>query len=214
VVAIAVNKMNFTNSVFINCPFDNEYLPLLKPLLFILIKLGFNPRIALERSDSGEIRLNKILELIESSKFSIHDLSRSRSKVPGEYYRLNMPFELGLDLGCKQYNIDVKYRGKKFLILEEEKYSTQKSLSDLSFADCKCHNGEAEELVYEVRNWFVENIIPDAPSASSLWDDYNYFYAFIYESMIHKGLKQKDINRLPIAEFIKYIDNYLNNYRV
>jgi hypothetical protein len=76
VVAIAVNKMNFTNSVFINCPFDNEYLPLLKPLLFILIKLGFNPRIALERSDSGEIRLNKILELIESSKFSIHDLSR------------------------------------------------------------------------------------------------------------------------------------------
>ncbi len=48
-----------------------------------------------------------------------------------------MPFELGIDLGCRDYNSEEKYKLKKILILEEEKYSTQKALSDLSFADCK-----------------------------------------------------------------------------
>jgi hypothetical protein len=67
--------MDFNNNIFINCPFDDEYFPLLKPLLYTIKKIGFTPRISLERNDSGEIRLNKIKELIESSKYSIHDLS-------------------------------------------------------------------------------------------------------------------------------------------
>ncbi len=198
--------MSYEKNIFINCPFDDAYFPLLKPLLYTIKRIGFNPRISLERNDSGEIRLNKIKELIESSKYSIHDLSRTKATKIGEYFRQNMPFELGLDLGCRDYNSDCKYREKKILILEEEKYSTQKALSDLSFADCKCHKGDAEELVYEVRNWFVENGHKGVPSASSIWDDYNIFYADLYENKYKNGFKQKDINRLPIAEFIGFID--------
>lgn len=198
--------MIFEKNIFINCPFDDDYLPLLKPLLYTIKKIGFNPRISLERYDSGEIRLHKIKELIESSKYSIHDLSRAKSKTIGEYFRQNMPFELGLDLGCRDYNSNRAFKEKKILILEEEKYSTQKALSDLSFADCKCHKGEAEELVYEVRNWFVENRLKEIPSASSLWDDYNMFYADLFEEKSKKGFKQKDINRLPIVEFMDFID--------
>lgn len=194
--------MDFDKNIFINCPFDDDYFPLLKPLLYTLKKIGFKPRISLERNDSGEIRLHKIKELIESSKYSIHDLSRAKAKKAGEYFRQNMPFELGLDLGCRDY----KFKGKKILILEEEKYSTQKSLSDLSFADCKCHRGEAEELVYEVRNWFAENGHKKVPSASSIWDGYNEFYADLYEEKSNLGFKPKDINRLPIPEFMDFID--------
>lgn len=199
--------MDFNKNIFINCPFDDDYFPLLKPLLYTIKKIGFNPRISLERNDSGEIRLHKIKELIESSKYSIHDLSRARAKKKGEYFRQNMPFELGLDLGCRDYNDGKEYKSKKILILEEEKYSTQKALSDLSFADCKCHKGEAEELVYEVRNWFAENGQKEVPSASSIWDGYNVFYADLYEEKSKQGFKQKDINRLPIAEFMDYIDD-------
>ena len=47
------------NQVFINCPFDNNYFPLLKPLLFVLIYIGLVPKIS-ETSDSGENRLNTI----------------------------------------------------------------------------------------------------------------------------------------------------------
>jgi hypothetical protein len=198
--------MSFEKSVFINCPFDEEYKPLLKTLLYTLKKLDFIPRISLERNDSGEIRLNKIKELIESSKFGIHDLSRAKASSANEYYRQNMPFELGLDLGCRDYHSDPKFRSKKILILEQEKYSTQKALSDLSFADCKCHNGEAEEIVYLTRTWFEENGISIIKSASSLWDDYNIFYAELYDYKIKKGFKTKDLDRISIAEFLKYID--------
>jgi hypothetical protein len=113
-------------------------------------------------------------------------------------------------LGCRDYNVHQQYRDKKLLILEEEKYSTQKALSDLSFADCKCHRGDAEELVYEVRNWFIEIGQKNVPSASSIWDSYNVFYADMYEEKTSQGFKQKDINRLPIVEFMNFIDEKIS----
>jgi hypothetical protein len=67
---------DFEKNVFINCPFDDKYLQLLHSILFAAIYLGFDPRIAAERSDSGEQRVDKICRLIERSKYSIHDLSR------------------------------------------------------------------------------------------------------------------------------------------
>lgn len=200
--------MSFEKNVFINCPFDEEYFPLLKVLLYVLKRVGLTPRISLERSDSSEVRLAKIQELIESSKYSIHDLSRSKSKEVGEYSRLNMPFELGVDLGCKNYKLGQKYRSKIMLILEEERYSTQKSLSDVSFADCKCHQGDAEELVMEVRNWLSEAGLENLPSATSLWDDYNIFFTEMSAAMMEKGFKQKDINRLPMREFMNKIEEH------
>jgi hypothetical protein len=194
-------------NIFINCPFDNEYSSLLKTLIFTLKKTGFNPRLALERYDSGEVRLYKIKELIEASKYSIHDLSRLKAREIGEFFRLNMPFELGLDLGCRDYNSNTAYRNKRILILEEERYSVQKALSDLSFADCKCHMGESEELVYEVRNWLLEIGFKKIQSASSIWDEYNYFMADLYAEKVKKGFKSKDIERLPIPEFIDSIND-------
>ena len=78
-----------------NCPFDKGYVSLLRPLLFTVISLGYQPRIASERSDSGENRIDKICQLIKESRYSIHDLSRLKAEEIGEFYRLNMPFELG-----------------------------------------------------------------------------------------------------------------------
>jgi len=93
------SKDNFLKNVFINCPFDDQYVELLRPLLFTILYLDYEPRIASERLDSGEARINKILELIKVSKFSIHDLSRLKSTKINQINRLNMSFELGLDIG-------------------------------------------------------------------------------------------------------------------
>jgi hypothetical protein len=41
--------MAFVTNVFVNCPFDDKYLRLLRPLLFTVIYLGLKSRIALER---------------------------------------------------------------------------------------------------------------------------------------------------------------------
>jgi hypothetical protein len=200
---------SFEKNIFINCPFDQDYFILLRPLLFTIVYCGFSPRIALERFDSAEIRLDKIKQLIDESSLSIHDLSKIKSTKKNEYFRLNMPFEIGLDLGCKLYNPNKKYRNKKSLILEKERYSYQKALSDMSNSDVKCHGGEPEDLVIEVRNWFSELGCLSLVSGSTIWDDYNFFYTDFYVDRTEKGFKDKDLNKMPIPEFVSFIEDWL-----
>lgn len=73
--------MAFETNVFVNCPFDEKYLPLLRPLLFTVIYLGLKPRIALEAIDSGELRLTKIVGLIRDDfGCRLFGLPRQRTK--------------------------------------------------------------------------------------------------------------------------------------
>jgi hypothetical protein len=67
--------MAFDSNAFINCPYDAEYLPLLRLLVFTVLYAGLNPRLASERLNSGETRISKIVELIRESRYAIHDLS-------------------------------------------------------------------------------------------------------------------------------------------
>jgi hypothetical protein len=67
------------DNVFVNCPFDNQYYPLLKALLFTLIYIGFKPQIS-ETTDSGEARLRKIRHLMLKSKYCIRDLAMTAWK--------------------------------------------------------------------------------------------------------------------------------------
>ncbi len=129
----------FNKSIFVNCPFDDDYRQLLTAVIFVVHYLGFNPRLSLERSDSGETRIHKILQLITESKFGIHDLSRIVSENENEFYRMNMPFELGIDYGCQKLK-EGQWEDKRILILENERYRYQAALSDLSGSDIKKHD--------------------------------------------------------------------------
>src|SRR5690606_31869432 len=150
--------MAFEKDVFINCPFDDEYVDgLLKPMLYTLLKFGFNPRLALEISDSGEIRLEKILKLIAGSKYSIHDLSRIKAKKVDEYYRLNMPFELGIDYGIRKIS-DSPLADNRFLILEASRYEYMKALSDINGFDIKHHSNDPEKIIGCLHAWFIETV--------------------------------------------------------
>src|SRR5215211_3176873 len=135
----ALNR--FRASVFINCPFDEQYKSLLRPILFTLLYAGLVPRLASEKSDSLEQRIEKILRLIKECKYSIHDLSRLKSEKAKEFSRLNMPFELGLDYGCRCMAKN-HLRTKRGLIFEKKRYEIQKALSDLNGVDIKCHNNK------------------------------------------------------------------------
>ncbi len=141
----------FETNVFINCPFDKEYQPLLWALLFVVIDCGFEPRIALENANAGVVRIEKIKDLIQISQYSIHDLSRAEALHNGDLPRFNMPFELGLDLGCRNFGV-AEHTTKKCLILEKERYRYQQVLSDISGNDIEAHNDSAELLVRCVRD--------------------------------------------------------------
>ncbi len=198
----------FSRNVFINCPFDSEYVPLLRPLLFTVLFLDYNPRIASEKFDSGEARINKICNLIKCSKYSIHDISRIQSSKKGEYYRLNMPLELGIDIGCRLSNEGV-LQSKTCLILEKDKYRYQKALSDLSNSDIKSHNNDPETLVFHVRNWFIELGFKKAPSATRIWERFNEFMADFREARERDGFKDRDLEFMPVPEYIDFMKEWI-----
>ncbi len=199
---------DFENSVFLNCPFDTDYREFLEALLFTLVDCGLIPRIASERLDSSESRITKILELIENSRFSIHDLSRIKASEPGEFSRLNMPFEIGLDFGCKRYHSDEKCRRKCSLILEPERFSVQRALSDLSGFDIKCHHNSAEILVPEVRNWLAEAGLRNLPGPLDIWKRYLEFSASLNLTLAQKGFSLEQVRTLPVPEFLDYLAHY------
>ena len=113
---------NYSHNVFINCPFDEAYAPLLEAIAFVVIFAGLVPRLASETNDGAESRIGRIVGLIEDSKYSIHDLSRAQAVSIGEHYRMNMPFELGMDFGCRQFNA-AEWGDKRILILEHIRIS-------------------------------------------------------------------------------------------
>lgn len=192
----------FERSVFVNCPFDDDYDHILQAILFCLIRFGLTPRIAKERSDSGENRLEKILEMIQASRFSIHDLSRSQASEAGEHYRLNMPFELGLDLGCRRFGRDPLPR-KAILILETKRFGYQKAISDLAGSDVQAHNGNFQIAVRKVRNWLAEIGGFEQVGASGVLAEYEDFQEWRYEKLLAAEFSEKDIQDYSTAELLE-----------
>jgi hypothetical protein len=58
--ALPMARSSSRLSVFINCPFDPEFQPFLRAILFTVCAMGCQPRSALEESDSSTLRLDKI----------------------------------------------------------------------------------------------------------------------------------------------------------
>ncbi|WP_157672095.1 hypothetical protein [Cellvibrio sp. PSBB006] len=85
---------------------------------------------------------------------------------------MNMPFELGIDYGCKKLK-GGKRSKKKILILEKERYRFQKAISDLSGCDIKSHNDEVDKIICSVRNWFITEELGKGDSGNMVWDRYN-----------------------------------------
>jgi hypothetical protein len=202
--------MGFDTNVFVNCPFDSDYLPLLRPLLFTVIDVGLTPRITLERLDSGAPRIQKIIELIRSSKYAIHDLSRLQATNAGEYFRLNMPFELGLDIGCRVFRPG-RWATKRCLILETERYRYQAAISDMSNSDIAVHGNEPVRVVSEVRNWLNMEAGLRTAGPAKIWGRFNDFMADNYDALKVRGFSDRNIEQLPVPELIDCMQDWISN---
>ncbi len=201
---------DFDRQVFINCPFDAHYLPLLRALIFTILDCRLIPRIASEEVDSGLVRFEKIRGLIRACRFSIHDISRIEPLHSGDLPRFNMPFELGLDLGCRLY-ASGRLAGKQCLILEQEKYRYQRVLSDISGNDIRAHGGDMQTLISEVRTWFSVATASDLPSGSHIWQRFNVFLVFLQASLKKAGFTAKEIKNLETAEWIRRARSWIGS---
>lgn len=192
----------FDRSVFLNCPFDEEYAPILQAIAFCIVHLGFHPRLAPENGDNAEPRLERIAELIRSSKLGIHDLSRCKAAKKNEYARMNMPFELGLDNGCKRFGAG-QLSEKRILVLEHSKYDYQRALSDISGWDIQAHGSDHEKAVRHVRSWLIAEAGAENLGAAAIQGKYLAFQEWYYERQLAAGSSEEDIREYPSAEIIR-----------
>ena len=203
--------MAFEQNVFINCPFDNDFKPLLKALVFELIYLGFLPKLSQTLSSSA-IRVNQIKNLIKTCKFGIHDLSRSKAMVAGELPRFNMPYELGLDIGALEYG-SRKLKTKRILILETERFHYQKVISDIAGQDIENHNDDPKTLITKVRNWFSANFPEETIVGQSvIWIAYNQFIDDL-NTNLSASYTEDEIEEMPIGDFIKFANDWISEFK-
>jgi hypothetical protein len=154
-------------NVFINCPFDDQFKPIFDAIVFTVQDAGFHPRCALEISDATQNRLATIMKIISESKYGIHDISRTELDPQNSLPRFNMPFELGVFLGCQKFDTKT-HKSKSCLILDRESYRYQKFISDIAGQNVYSHNDNPQDAVLRVRNWLrTASLRTDIPGGAA-----------------------------------------------
>jgi hypothetical protein len=157
IVARAGSSALYQKSVFINCPFDDDYRPIFWALVFTVTACGYSPRCTLEHEDASQVRITKIFRLIDASALSIHDVSRTELDGDNQLPRFNMPLELGAFLGAKEFG-GPRHRKKRCLVLDRERYRYQKFISDIGGQDIRSHGGKPNGAICAVRDWLRRDV--------------------------------------------------------
>lgn len=144
-------------NIFVNIPYIPDYHQLQATLVATLIQAGLVPILASLRSEGQPIRLCKICELMQSSKYCVSDLSITELH--------NIPFELGFFLGIGRQGhsmilIDKKYKEIKGTRIR--KFDAQ--LSNLKGIEIIVHDANpkvlARELLKRMRRDVPEATVP------------------------------------------------------
>ena len=196
----------FSNSVLLNCPFDRVYMPVRNAIVFCIKDCGFVVRCALEEEDGGEVRIEKIFNLISQCRYGIHDLSRIELDAISRLPRFNMPLELGIFFGAKRFGQRSQKR-KKCLILEKEPGLYRSYISNIAGHDVRAHDGDPEQAVHEVRAWLrTASQRKSVPGFSFIWDHYLHFVEDL-PAMCQE--LQYDSDDLVFNDFIVLVETWL-----
>jgi hypothetical protein len=179
------------DAVFLNVPYDDEFQGLFLAYIVGIYQLRLVPFIA-SGIPGGERRLDRVLALIESCRYSIHDLSRVEiSVVPPATPRFNMPLELGLTITWAKLHP----RRHTWFLWESTPLRLKKSMSDLDGTDPYIHSGEAKGVFSELRNAFVHR---DAPTVQEMMNAYR-----LVESNVERILTAAGTRKLYVASVFR-----------
>jgi hypothetical protein len=186
-------------SVFVNCPFDDAYRPMLHAMLFTLLAAKFRPRCALESDDASEVRIEKICRIIGECRLAIHDLSRVELDSATELPRFNMPFEFGVFYGAKRFG-GLRHRGKTCLVFARRPYEYKAYISDIAGQDIQAHDSDPERAVVALRNWlrqFTGKV--SLPDGTNIWREYNAFGLDVPDLCLHMKLGASTLTYLDFV---------------
>lgn len=201
---------NYVKNVFINCPFDEQYQPIFNAIVFAVNDLGLRPKSAKDESNAGDVRFNKIQDLISQCKYSIHDISRTDVDRATRLPRFNMPLELGLDLGCKRYG-KAYHQEKVILVLDINRFRYRDFISDIAGQDIEGYEGHEKNVISVVRNWLRLELDPDlviTPGGSTIYRRYTTFQATLPTICAKLAW---DIGDLPFSDFSWAVADWIAN---
>jgi hypothetical protein len=191
----------YSRCVFVNCPFDRAFKPILDALLFAIHDCGFIARIALEDAGTGDARLEKIREIIEGSRFSIHDVSRTGTHA---LPRFNMPFECGMFFGAKMFGSS-RHAAKDLLVLDRVPRRFKLTMSDLGGQDGLHHGNHPNKAIDCVRVFLArKNTHTNIPGAAYIQKRFKLFQAQLPEMARVARLTTRELKALD------YLPDLLN----
>lgn len=203
-----MKKPSYNDLVFINCPFDESYFPLLHAIVYSVYRCGFFPTSAMADDNALDNRIDKIFALIERCRYGIHDLSRTELSA-NQLPRFNMPFELGLFFGARRYG-NSKQRKKNAMVFEKTRFQYQQYLSDISGVDIKAHTNDVQKVIREVRNWLSttskRKTIPPAPTVIANYED---FLAKL--PALTATLGYKNSNEIPFNDYCQIVEEAIRS---
>lgn len=190
-------------SVFVNCPFDDAYRACFEAILCTVTMSGYQVRCALEEDDAGDVRFDKLCELIADCDRTIHDLSRTAAGADG-FPRFNMPFELGLMMGARRYGRG-RQRAKRAVIMVAEQFVMPRFLSDLAGNDPRAHHNDPRNVIRIVRDHLhvdpAEERLPGAAHMADLLDE---FQADLPDLAAAANLRPEEVD--PYRGYRNYMD--------
>ena len=151
-------------AVFLNIPYDSKFERLGLAYICAVASFGLVPRATIEIP--GNRRLDRIIQLIKSCPFSLHDLSRIERQAPLKLPRFNMPFELGLAVGWERFGS----KKHTWYVFEAHPHRADKSLSDLAGTDVYSHGGNVGGVLREGSNSFIRE--RREPTLTEMWTVY------------------------------------------
>lgn len=196
------------DSVFINAPFDKISMNrIVYPMVFAIIAHGYKPVLSLENNNCGQQRIDKIVNAIRESVYSIHDLSLLGIDKLTKVARMNMPFELGLDFG-----LNLNETKRKLFVMGNHRYNYMKAISDLNGIDISDHSNCSQNVIECVSRFLNPNDIKTL-APLELYYLYIKFQAWLYLSLLSdKGydVAKDSYKKLNILCFITEINKWIN----
>jgi hypothetical protein len=169
------------DSVFLNVPYDQQFKDLYIAYIVGLTELGLQPTATLA-IPGGEARLDRIFELIQTCRYSVHDLSRVElSQTPPPTPRFNMPFELGMAVAWAKLHPE----RHTYIACESVNRRAQKSLSDMAGTDFNIHNGTPRGVMRELCNAFVRQ--QQRPTVPQMMRRYEFVSSLVPRMMQQNG---------------------------
>jgi hypothetical protein len=205
----------YQDNVFVNCPFDSIYQPLFRAVVFTIQHCGFAVRCALETDSTGDVRIQKIIKIIDECRYGIHDISKADLDETSQLARFNMPLELGIFIGAHHFAAPKSYnRSKQYVVMDTEPYRYQKFISDLSGQDIKAYGTDKEKqtetIIRQVRDFLRNSSRRQLPGSDYFNQRYKAFESVLPAICTNNRL---DIEKLTYLDHLTCVIGWLSESR-